>query len=81
MLLAEHDDERLREKIFFYLENISDIMIAVDGNDLLDLGYEEGPIISKALDIIKRQVLKGKLKTREKQLEYAKKLKKKLERK
>ena len=81
LLLAEHDDERLREKIFFYLENISDIMIAVDGNDLLDLGYEEGPIISKALDIIKRQVLKGKLKTREKQLEYAKKLKKKLERK
>ncbi len=81
LLLSEHDNEQLQEKIFYYLENISDINIAIDGNDLIELGYQEGPIISKALRLIKRQVLKGKLKSRDKQLKYAKKLKKKLERK
>jgi len=81
LLLAEHDNEQLQEKIFYYLENISDINIAIDGNDLIELGYQEGPIISKALRLIKRQVLKGNLQSRDKQLKYAKKLKKKLERK
>lgn len=81
LLLTEYDEEKLKEKIFFYLENISDIYISIDGNDLIEMGYKEGPIISKALDLVKRQVLKGKLKTREEQLKYAEKLKKKLERK
>lgn len=81
LLLAEYDSEKLEEKIFFYLENISDINIAIDGNDLIELGYQEGPIISKALSLIKRQVLKGKLQSRDRQLKYAEKLKNKLERK
>ena len=81
LMLAEYESEKLEEKIFFYLENISDIDILIDGNDLIELGFREGPIISKALKLIKRQVLKGNLQTREKQIIYSKKLKKKLERK
>jgi tRNA nucleotidyltransferase (CCA-adding enzyme) len=79
LLLAEHDNKKLEEKIFYFLEQISDIKLAVDGNDLIELGFKEGPIISIALKLLKRQVLKNNLKTRKEQLNYAKKLKKKLE--
>lgn len=79
LLLAEHDNEKLEEKIFYFLEKISDIKLAIDGNDLIEIGFKEGPIISKALKVLKRQVLKDNLKSRKEQLDYAKKLKKKLE--
>ncbi|MCF8001297.1 MAG: CBS domain-containing protein [Halanaerobiales bacterium] len=79
LLLAEHNNKKLEDKIFYFLEQISDIKLAVDGNDLIELGFKEGPIISIALKLIKRQVLKNNLKTREEQLDYAEKLKKKLE--
>ncbi|MFO7815055.1 MAG: CBS domain-containing protein [Halanaerobiales bacterium] len=79
LLMAEYEDQKLEDKIFYFLEKISEIRISLDGNDLIELGFKEGPIISRALKLLKRQVLKGNLKTRQEQLDYAKKLKKKLE--
>lgn len=74
LLLIEYDDGRLREKISLYLDKISDLKLSIDGYDLIEIGYEEGPIISKSLNMIKKEVLKGNLRTRKKQLNYAKKL-------
>src|SRR6056297_352769 len=79
LLMIEYDDEKLNENIFYYLEEISNLQTKINGNDLIDIGYQEGPIISYALKLIKRKVLKGKLKTKEEQLDYARRIKKKLE--
>ncbi|MDZ7672646.1 MAG: CBS domain-containing protein [Halanaerobiales bacterium] len=81
LLLAEYDDKNLKEQIYFYLEKMSDVEIKISGNDLLKIGYKEGPIISEALKDVKKEVLKGKLVTKEKQLEHADKIKDRLERK
>ncbi|MCF8008756.1 MAG: CBS domain-containing protein [Halanaerobiales bacterium] len=79
LLMALYDQKELKEKIFFYLDQISDIEISINGNDLLNIGYKEGPLISKALELVKTQLLKGNLKTKKKQLAYSKKIKKNLE--
>jgi|AntRauTorckE6833_2_1112554.scaffolds.fasta_scaffold00136_24 tRNA nucleotidyltransferase (CCA-adding enzyme) len=81
LLLAEYDDKNLKEQIYFYLEKMSDVEIEINGNDLIKIGYKEGPIISEALKDVKKEVLKGKLVTKEKQLEHADKIKDRLERK
>jgi tRNA nucleotidyltransferase (CCA-adding enzyme) len=81
LLLAEYDNDNLKDKIYFYLEKMSDVEIKVNGNDLIKIGYKEGPIISEALKNVKKEVLKGNLKTKEKQLNYAEKIKDRLERK
>jgi len=60
---------------------MSDVEIEINGNDLIKIGYKEGPIISEALKDVKKEVLKGKLVTKEKQLEHADKIKDRLERK
>ncbi len=68
------EDNYHRSRLEFYLNELRNIEIEIDGNDLIDLGLDPGPEIREILAKVRKRRYQGRIKDRESQLELARKL-------
>lgn len=61
---------RARRRILLYLTRLRKIEPMLEGRDLLDLGYKEGPEIGRMLRLLKMARLDGLVETREDEIEW-----------
>ena len=71
LLAANPGKAELRSRVLLYLEQLADIEIAIDGHDLRQLGFKEGPQLGQTLKDIRRARLDGEISTREEELALA----------
>jgi len=72
ILMLKADSKMAKLNILNYLEYLQHIEININGNDLLDLGVDPGPTMKEILNSVYNARLRGNIKTREEQLNYAK---------
>lgn len=63
------DDEKKKE-ISYYLLNLRQVRPIIKGEDLIRIGIRPGPVYSEILKAILEEKLKGKLKTKEEEIEF-----------
>lgn len=73
-LIAQENDEQKRQALSYYLTTIRNEKPDIDGNDLQKLGMKPGTGMRKILGAILDAKIDGKVKTREEQLNLARKL-------
>lgn len=74
LLAANPGEAGLRSRVLLYLEKLADMEIAIDGNDLLQLGVPPGPDIGRILKTVHRAKLEGQVLTKEEELALADRL-------
>ena len=57
-----------------YQKKLKDIKVEITGNDLINLGYKPSKIFIQIFDDILREKLKGKIKNKEEEIEFIKKM-------
>jgi tRNA nucleotidyltransferase (CCA-adding enzyme) len=72
MLFLLIKDFSLEEKIKLYLEELQWIDIEVSGSEIIELGYQPGPLFREVLDEVKKAKLNGKLESYQQEKEYLK---------
>ena len=70
MLFLLIKDFSLEEDIKLYLEKLQWTDIEVSGDEIIELGYQPGPIFRDALDEVKKAKLNGQVETYEEEREY-----------
>ncbi len=70
-LMSKYTDEEARKLISHYLTKLRDVKIDINGNDLQELGIEQGPVYSEILEHVLMAKLDGQVETREEQLDIA----------
>lgn len=65
------NDKKISKVIKFFLLKLKDIKINITGGDLIKLGLKPGPIFKKIFDNIIKAKIKGVIKNREQEIEYA----------
>lgn len=73
-LMAKSDSEEAKKHISIYLSHLQDIQLSITGKDLLRLGIKPGPVYTKALNQTLSAKLDGLIKSREEELEYARRV-------
>lgn len=63
-----------RQRISLFLTKLKDIKPFITGKDLKSLGIPEGPIYREILDQVLNQKIKGRLNSKDEELEFVKKL-------
>ena len=71
--MCKYTNEDARKLISHYLTKLRDVKIEINGNDLMDMGIEQGPIFSEILKQVLMAKLDGLAETREEQLKVARK--------
>lgn len=66
--------EEEKESIEYFCQELSSASLEIDGNDLIEMGLEPGPVIQEILDEIWAAYLRGEIESREEQLELARRL-------
>ncbi|MBT3863164.1 MAG: CCA tRNA nucleotidyltransferase [Chloroflexi bacterium] len=61
-----------RDKLVEYVEKIRFIKPEITGDDLLEIGIPQGPIIGQLIDVVRRAKLDGKVSTKQDEIELAK---------
>jgi tRNA nucleotidyltransferase (CCA-adding enzyme) len=61
-----------RDRINQYLEKLQFVKPEITGNDLIQEGIPEGPVMGKLLELVRRAKLDGQVTSREEELELAK---------
>ncbi len=74
LLLGKRDDFEIKNKIKYYLHELKDTELNIDGNNLIEMGLRPGPVIQKVLDRIWNAKLNGLITTEKEEREYAKKI-------
>ncbi len=64
----------VEQAVKLYIEELRDIKPLISGTELKALGVKEGPAVGRILDTILKEKLKGRLKSPEEELEFAKRL-------
>ncbi|HHD11202.1 MAG TPA: CCA tRNA nucleotidyltransferase [Deltaproteobacteria bacterium] len=64
----------VEQAVKLYIEELKDIKPLISGTELKALGVKEGPAVGGILDTILKEKLKGRLKSPEEELEFAKRL-------
>ncbi|MGM0502264.1 MAG: CBS domain-containing protein [Bacillota bacterium] len=70
MLFLLIKDFSLEEEIRLYLEELQWIDIEVSGDEILELGYQPGPIFRESLDEVKKAKLNGQVESYQEEKEY-----------
>lgn len=65
-------EEEKKKEISHYLLNLRQVKPLTKGDDLLRLGFKPGPLFSEILKAVLEERLKGKLKTKEEEIEFIK---------
>ena len=55
-----------------FLDALKDIKILINGKDLIDLGFLPSPYFNKLFDVVLKEKLDGKLKTKEEEINFVK---------
>ncbi|MFW6238880.1 MAG: CBS domain-containing protein, partial [Halanaerobiales bacterium] len=74
LLLLDKNNKDVTDIIIHYLDHLCDIELEIDGHDLQNLGLQQGPEIKKILQELLRQKMKGKVNSRQEELDLAKKI-------
>ena len=61
-----------RDKLVEYVEKIRFIKPEITGDDLLEIGIPQGPIIGQLIDVVRRAKVDGKVSTKQDEIELAK---------
>jgi len=61
-----------RDRLVEYVEEIRFIKPEITGDDLLDIGIPQGPIIGQLIDLVHEAKLDGKVRTKQEELDLAK---------
>lgn len=72
--MARQRKQHLRKAISYFLTHLQDVRLEISGQDLLSFGETPGPNFSKILRAVKRAVLDEKIRTREEQLGFARRM-------
>ncbi|MFW6306702.1 MAG: CBS domain-containing protein [Bacillota bacterium] len=72
VLLVKTDNNKVVSNIKNYLNNLQKIHLEINGNDLIELGFQPGPVMKDVLDEIYKEKLRGNLLNRGQELEMAK---------
>ena len=72
-LMCKYTNEDARKLISHYLTKLRDVKIEINGNDLVGMGIEQGPVFSEILKQVLMAKLDGLAETREEQLNAARK--------
>ena len=72
-LMSKYTNEDARKLISHYLTKLRDVKIEINGDDLVTIGVEQGPVFSEILRHVLMAKLDGLAETREEQLEVARK--------
>jgi tRNA nucleotidyltransferase (CCA-adding enzyme) len=78
-LMARTKDERLRKSISLYLTQLKDQTLDIRGEDLMAMDIPPGPVYSRILRKVRAAKLDGLAKTRESQLELARRMYREIE--
>ncbi|QJB57723.1 CBS domain-containing protein [Pseudodesulfovibrio sp. zrk46] len=70
-LMARSRKEHIRRNISQYLSRLRYMTIEIDGNDLLHLGIEPGPVYSKILNKVMAAKIDGVVETKDEQVKLA----------
>ncbi|WP_243546294.1 CBS domain-containing protein [Pseudodesulfovibrio tunisiensis] len=73
-LMARSRKEEIRRNISQYLARLRYESLEIDGNDLLELGIEPGPVYARILERVTAAMIDGRTVSREQQLKLALKL-------
>ncbi len=74
LYLAARMGGMVAQVVKLYLEELKYIKPLISGTELKALGVKEGPAVGRILDTILKEKLKGRLKSPEEELEFAKRL-------
>lgn len=72
LILVRSDSKRIRNNIFYYIEELKDVKTLINGSDLLALGLEPGPEIKEILNHIYSARVRGIIETRQEELDFVK---------
>jgi tRNA nucleotidyltransferase (CCA-adding enzyme) len=72
-MMAAADQEKVKKAISFYFTHLRQTAIALRGKDLRQMGIPPGPTYREILDAVFDAKLNGRVKTREEELEFARK--------
>ena len=67
-------NKRRGEKILFFSDKLTNFRLGIDGNDLLTLGVEQGPMLGEFMRLLRDYALDQAITDKKAQLELAKKL-------
>ena len=70
-MIASAANENVKKAISFYYTRLRDVKLLIGGRDLMDLGLTPGPAFSKVFEKILEAKLDGKVKSKEDEIEYA----------
>ncbi len=73
-MMAAANQERIKKAISFYVTDLKDTEISVRGKDLKQMGLTPSPLFGRIMRALLREKLDGRVKTREDELEFAKKM-------
>jgi len=72
-IMAKTKEKMVKKRIFFYLTQLRDLKIEVDGNDLKKMGYKPSPLFKEILEKVRKAKLDGLVKTKKEEIDYIKK--------
>jgi len=67
-------DDRVRDVVLAYINNLSQIKTEITGKDIVKLGIEPGPEIKRILQAVLKEKINGKIITYDDEINFAKKL-------
>lgn len=70
-MIASAGDENVKKAISFYYSKLRDVKLVIRGDDLIALGLTPGPSFSKVFKKVLGAKLDGKVKSKEDEIEYA----------
>lgn len=74
LLTMVFSSENQRRKIFLYLSKLKDIKTLIKGEDLKKIGITPGPQYREIFDAVLREKLRGRLVSKEEEIEYVKQI-------
>ncbi|ACB85228.1 CBS domain-containing protein [Natranaerobius thermophilus] len=69
-VLADKENQKIKNKIYYYLEELIGAGVSITGEDLKTLGIKPGPVYKTALEEVRKARLDGLVTTPEEELEY-----------
>ncbi len=73
-IMAAAGNKKVEKAVSFYITNLREVSMSIQGRDLINLGMEPGPMFKKIMDDVLDAKLNENVKTKEDELAYAKKL-------
>ncbi len=71
LLYFSAPDQKFRETLEYFIEELAGAGLSIDGNDMLELGLDPGPAVQEVLDQVWAEYLQGGVESREEQLKLA----------